>query len=66
MAWLKWNEKTSFVGGMYNEYQDGGKRQYGLFVSLPYYNGTNQVCCHISNTGKPTLPFPYAVDYSTS
>jgi len=67
MAWVKWTgEQTGFVGGMWNEYQDGGKRQYGLFVSLPHYNGKNQVCGHISTTGKPTPPFPYSIDYSAS
>ena len=67
MAWIKWTgEQTGFVGGMWNEYQDGGMRQYGLFVSLPYYNGKNQVCGHISQTGKPTPPFPYSIDYSAS
>jgi hypothetical protein len=67
MAWVKWTgEQTGFVGGMWNEYQDGGKRQYGLFVSLPHYNGRNQVCGHISQTGKPTPPFPYSCDYSAS
>ena len=67
VAWLKWTgEQIGFVGGMWNEYQDGGKRQYGLFISLPEYNGGNQVCGHISNTGKPTPPFPYSIDYSAS
>jgi hypothetical protein len=67
MAWVKWSgEQTGFVGGMWNEHQDGGKRQYGLFVSLPYYNGKYQVCGHISKTGKPTPPFPYSMDYSAS
>jgi hypothetical protein len=67
MAWVKWTgEKTGFIGGMWNEYQDGGKRQYGLFVSLPHYNGKNQVCEHISQTGKPTQPFPYSIDYAAS
>ena len=67
VAWVKWTgEQTGFVGGMWNEYEDGGKRQYGLFVSLPYYNGANQVCGHISQTGKPTPPFPYSIDYSAS
>ena len=67
VAWVKWTgEQTGFVGGMWNEYQDGGKRQYGLFVSLPYYNGKNQVCGHISLTSKPTPPFPYSIDYSAS
>lgn len=67
MAWIKWTgEQTGFVGGMWNEYQDGGKRQYGLFVSLPHYNGADQVCGHISKTGKPTPPFPYSIDYSAS
>ncbi len=67
IAWVKWTgEQIGFVGGMWNEYQDGGKRQYGLFVSLPHYNGRNQVCGHISKTGKPTPPFPYSIDYSAS
>ena len=66
IAWVKWEGNTGFVGGMWNEYQDGGKRQYGLFVSLPHYNGRNQVCGHISKTGKPTPPFPYSIDYSAS
>ncbi len=66
IAWVKWEGNTGFVGGMWNEYQDGGKRQYGLFVSLPHYNGAEQVCGHISNTGKPTPPFPYSIDYSAS
>jgi hypothetical protein len=66
MAWVKWEGKTGFVGGMWNEYASGGKRQYGLFVSLPYYNGADQVCGHISNSGKPTPPFPYSIDYSAS
>lgn len=66
MAWVKWEGNTGFVGGMWNEYEEGGKRQYGLFVSLPYYNGANQVCGHISYSGKPTPPFPYSLDYSAS
>ena len=67
VAWVKWGgEQTGFVGGMWNEYADGGKRQYGLFVSLPHYNGGDQACGHISQTGKPTPPFPYSIDYSAS
>ena len=67
VAWVKWTaEQIGFVAGMWNEYEDGGKRQYGLFVSLPHYNGRNQVCGHISRTGKPTPPFPYSIDYSAS
>lgn len=67
VAWIKWDGiQTGFIGGMWNEYQDGGKRQYGLFVSLPHYNGKDQVCGHISWSGKPTPPFPYSIDYSAS
>ena len=67
VAWVRWTaEQTGFVAGMWNEYEDGGKRQYGLFVSLPHYNGANQVCGHISRTGKPTPPFPFSIDYSAS
>jgi hypothetical protein len=67
IAWIKWTgEQTGFVAGMWNEYEDGGKRQYGLFASLPYYNGRNQVCGHISQTGRPTPPFPFSIDYSAS
>jgi hypothetical protein len=66
MDQMGWHTQTGFIGGMWNEYQDGGKRQYGLFVSLPHYNGRDQVCGHISWTGKPTPPFPYSIDYSAS
>lgn len=67
VAWIKWTgEQTGFVAGMWNEYEDGGRRQYGLFASLPYYNGASQVCGHISGTGRPTPPFPYSIDYSAS
>ena len=66
IAWVNWLGGIGFVGGMWNEYQDGGKRQYGLFISLPHYNGADQVCGHISKTGKPTPPFPYSIDYSAS
>ncbi len=67
IAWVKWmGNSNSFVAGMWNEYEDGGKRQYGLFISLPYYNGKDQVCGHISKTGRPTPPFPYSIDYSAS
>lgn len=66
MAWVKWQGKTGFVGGMWNEYTDGGKRQYGLFVDLPHYNGANQVCGHVSASGGATPPFPYSCDYSAS
>lgn len=66
IAWVKWNGGTGFVAGKWNEYKDGGKRQYGLFVSLPYYNGAQQVCGHISKNGGPTAPFPFSIDYSAS
>ncbi len=66
IAWVKWEGGTGFVAGKWNEYDEGGKRQYGLFVSLPYYNGDHQVCGHISRNGGPTAPFPYSIDYSAS
>lgn len=67
IAWVKWaGTGVGFLGGMWNEYQGGGKRQYGLFVNLPYYNGGRQVCGHISKTGQPSPPFPYSIDYSAS
>jgi hypothetical protein len=66
MGWVKWEGGTGFVAGKWNEYTDGGKRQYGLFVSLPHYNGGDQVCGHISKNGGPTPPFPYSIDYSAS
>lgn len=67
VAKVKWIPgQIGFIGGMWNEYAGGGMRQYGLFVSLPYYNGADRVCGHISRTGKPTPPFPYSIDYSAS
>lgn len=66
IGWVKWQGGTGFVAGKWNEYTNGGKRQYGLFVSLPHYNGRDQVCGHISKKGGPTPPFPYSIDYSAS
>ena len=68
LAWVKKQEKSQigFIAGMWNEYENGGKRQYGLFVSLPTYNGADQVCGHISRKGGATYPFPYSIDYSAS
>jgi len=66
IAWVKWNGGTGFVAGKWNEYENGGKRQYGLFVSLPYYNGDSKVCGHISKNGGATSPFPYSIDYAAS
>lgn len=66
IAWVKWEGGTGFVAGKWNEFTDGGKRQYGLFVSLPHYNGADQVCGHISKNGGPTPSFPYSLDYSAS
>jgi len=66
MAWVKWEGKGGFVAGLWNETAGGGKRQYGLFVNLPHYNGDSAVCGHISFFGKPTPPFPYSIDYSAS
>lgn len=68
LAWIKWDVNTgiAFICGLWDEFTNGGKRQYGLFVNLPKYNGKNNVCGHISRTGKPTPPFPYSVDYSAS
>ena len=66
IAWVKWSGGTGFVAGKWNEHEGGGRRQYGLFVSLPYYNGASQVCGHISKKGGPTAPFPYSIDYSAS
>ncbi len=67
LARVKWTRgKIGFVAGMWDEYANGGMRQYGMFISLPHYNGKNQVCGHISRTGRPTPPFPYSIDYSAS
>ncbi len=66
IAWVQWEGGTGFVAGKWNEHDSGGRRQYGLFVSLPYYNGADQVCGHISKMGGPTDPFPYSIDYSAS
>ena len=67
IAWIKQQRNSvGFIAGMWNEHADGGQRQYGLFTSLPHYNGADQVCGHISKTGKPTPPFPYSIDYSAS
>jgi hypothetical protein len=67
VSFIKWGGGVNnFVAGMWNESDQGGKRQYGLFISLSLYNGDKQVCGHISSTGKSTPPFPYSIDYSSS
>lgn len=66
IAWIKWRGEGGFIGGMWNEYSGGGKRQYGLFVNLGYYNGKKQVCGHTSLKGGPTPPFPFSIDYAAS
>lgn len=66
IAWVKWKGGTGFVAGKWNESENRGKRQYGLFVSLPHYNGDSEVCGHISKNGGATPPFPYSIDYAAS
>lgn len=66
ISWVKWKGGIGFVGGMWNEGDSGGKRQYGLFVDISHYNGPSNVCGHISFNGKKTPPFPASIDYSAS
>jgi hypothetical protein len=67
VAWVERAFKSGsaeFVAGMWDEV--AAKRQYGLFLDLPAYGGTDQVCGHVSQSGGPTPGYPYSKDYSAN
>ena len=66
IAWWKRTDSTSvdFIAGCWDE--AGLARQYGLFVDLATYGGSNKVCMHVSKTGAPTPGYPYSRDYANS
>jgi hypothetical protein len=67
VAWVKRaNASNHFIAGMWQEDNNDPRRQYGLFVSLPYYGGDDQVCGHVSRSGGPTPGYPYSRDYSAT
>lgn len=67
LAWVRRASKgMHFIAGVWQEEDDHPARQYGLFVSLPLYGGTDQVCGHVSATGGPTPGYRYSREYSAS
>jgi hypothetical protein len=66
IAWWRRTDSTSvdFIAGCWDE--AGSARQYGLFVDLATYGGSNKVCMHVSKTGGPTPGYPYSRDYANS
>ena len=57
---------ASFIAGCWNEDNNDPKRQYGLFIDLPTYGGTDKICFHVSKTGAPSPNLPYSRDYSAN
>lgn len=67
LAWARrTSTNTGFIGGCWQEDDGDPRRQYGLFIDLPLYGGSEQVCGHISKTGGPTPGYPYSRDYSAN
>lgn len=76
-AWVRNVDTTNggAVAGLWREDSVDPQRQYCLFYSLPYYNGGERVCMHVSRHGGPTPgpggpgeggAWPYSKDYSAS
>lgn len=57
---------TGFLGGIWQENNNDPRRQYGLFVDLPVYGGSEQVAGHVSFEGGATTGYPYSRDYSAN
>lgn len=67
VAWIyRESSDIEFIAGMWQEDNNDPRRQYGLFVHLPLYDGSQQVCGHVSKSGGPTPGYPYAIEYSAS
>jgi hypothetical protein len=64
MAWIKRGQTLKpgceFIAGQWNETNLG--RQYGLFINIRTWNGSDQICGHLSTTGGPTPGFKYCYD----
>lgn len=66
-AWVRRTVNgIGFVGGIWQEDNLDPRRQYGLFLDLPYYGGDNMTCMHISKLGGATPGYPYSRDYSAN
>jgi len=64
VAWIKRGQTLrptcEFIAGQWNETHGG--RQYGLFLNIRTWGGTDQICGHLSTTGGPTPGFKYCYD----
>lgn len=64
VAWLKRGRTATphceFIAGQWNETHRG--RQYGLFLNISVWGGSDQVCGHVSNVGGPTPGYRYCMD----
>lgn len=66
-AWVERDDTDAgFVAGCWQEDDEDPRRQYGLFIDLPTYGGTEEVCGHVSKTGGVTPGYPYSRDYSSN
>ena len=74
VAWVKRDDTdVGFLAGIWQEDNNDPRRQYGLFLDLPTYGGSNNVCGHVSWSGGPSPKFPgsaellpYSRDYSAN
>jgi hypothetical protein len=55
-----------FIAGLWQEHDGDPRRQYGLFIDLPAYGGSDQVIGHVSHDGRPSPGLPYSRDYAAS
>ena len=74
VAWVKRDDTdVGFLAGIWQEDNNDPRRQYGLFLDLPTYGGSNNVCGHVSWSGGPSPKFagstellPFSRDYSAN
>lgn len=63
-AWIKRERCATnhceFLAGQWNETHLG--RQYGLFLNIGVWGGSDQICGHLSHCGGPTPGYKYCMD----
>jgi hypothetical protein len=66
-AWVyRTDTGTGFVAGAWQEDNNDPRRQYGLFIDLGSYGGSQMSCFHVSKLGAATPGYPFSIDYSAS
>ncbi|MFZ1250002.1 MAG: LamG-like jellyroll fold domain-containing protein [Candidatus Microsaccharimonas sp.] len=66
-AWVyRTDANTGFIAGAWQEDNNDPRRQYGLFIDLGTYGGSQMSCFHVSKLGSATPGYPFSIDYSAS